>query len=304
MLGVSSCASLRRFVVGHALQLRVARQRAVVGQEAELQPARQRDQFGVDLVDLGKLVVEHEQADVALLAQQVEGLEPAPGPASLHIVGRVGEALDFVEHEPGNHEIATQYTGARERQQLAVHHDRRVDEQTVTSIEGLGPNERAGRKAEELEHRFALAGDESVTDVAEDPRRQTDQRNRDRDRDEQCGRQHQYECERGTGDGAERARHEPGRGAAIDPAFDDAQGLVEDPAEDAAADVAEQAAQHAAEALSLGTKGTGRPKAGRSPENHDEETNAFYEHPFLHRRRRRRLDGQERLRATLKSRRC
>ena len=47
---------------GHPLQLGDLREVDVVGEETELEPARERDELGVDLVDLGHLVVDDEHA--------------------------------------------------------------------------------------------------------------------------------------------------------------------------------------------------------------------------------------------------
>ena len=117
--------------------------------------------------------------DDAFALEHFERLEAAARAAARHVVGRVGEALQLVEHEAGDHQIAADHTGAREREQLAVHHHRRVDEQAVARVERLGAHERPGRQAERLEHRVALAGDDPEAEPAHDPRREPGERRRD-----------------------------------------------------------------------------------------------------------------------------
>ena len=142
MLGVSSCASLRRFVVGTpcSCALRASGPSFVSSRSCSRRASA--ISFASTSANLGHLVVEHEQAHVRFLAQRVERLETAAGAAALHVVGRVGETLHLVEHEARHHQVAAQHTGARQRQQLAVHHDRRVDEQAVARVERLRAHER------------------------------------------------------------------------------------------------------------------------------------------------------------------
>ena len=73
-----------------------------------------------------------------LALEHLQRLEPASRAAPARVVGGVGEALDLVEHEAGHHEIAPPTpAGAREREQLAVHQHRGVDEQPVARVEGV-----------------------------------------------------------------------------------------------------------------------------------------------------------------------
>ena len=108
-----------------------------------VQAVGQRQDAIVDVVELGDLVLVHEDLDPAR-TQRLDGLEAAMGPARRHRVGAVGQGPDLVEHEAGQHDPADEKARPAEDEEVAVHHRRAVHQERVAGGRLGGPVEEMG----------------------------------------------------------------------------------------------------------------------------------------------------------------
>ena len=152
-----SAASRRRITVGTPCSSATLAEVDVVREQPELEPARERDELRVDLVDLGHLVVEHEDARRRLALEHLEDLEAALRAARALVV-RVGEALQLVEHE-ARHAGGRRGTG-RSASSGSSWPSMTADESTrKPSVSSYGRARTSGRRREagHREQLFALA---------------------------------------------------------------------------------------------------------------------------------------------------
>jgi hypothetical protein len=164
---------------------------------------------------------------------------------------------------------------------LAVHDHRRVEQQTVARVVGLGTHERTARQAEHLEHRRAASADDAETNPEGDPDEEARERDPEPARNEHDNRHRDHERGHPATDGTERARHDLRRGDALHTALDLADRPFEQPSDHATAHVAGEAAEHSAQALEAGARGaeTARePETGRRTQHDHEQPYAFDEH--------------------------
>ena len=145
--------------------------------------------------------------------------------------GESREPLHLVEDEARHEEIGPEDAGAREREQLAVHDDGRIDEQTVTRVERLRAHERSRRQTQHLEHLDALAPEDAKAEPAHDPREETRDRDRGPGREEERYRQHEEHGRGRAGDRAEGSGDDLRGRDRVDASLDDAERAVEEPAE-------------------------------------------------------------------------
>jgi hypothetical protein len=224
----------------------------VVREQSHLQPAGERESLRRPL-DLRYLVVEHEHTVRCLAAQQLENLQSPTGAARAFVI-RVGHALQLVEDEVRHEQVVAEESRAREREQLAVHDGRRVDEEAIGVTVGTRAHEWARRQAGHREQLFALARRDPEADVHREPYEEA--ADPDRDRGGPHG-QREWNRDRQTepapmppptrpastcGSGTRSTRR-----STTPTAF-------EGPAEDTAAgEVADETAQHSADSGQLGT---------------------------------------------------
>ena len=89
-----------------ALQLGHPVEVEVVGQDDPAPRQRQRDELGVDLADLGHVVLDDLDRGAGLLLHPVQDVEPAPAAIAPQRVGAVGDVLQLVEDEARDDERA------------------------------------------------------------------------------------------------------------------------------------------------------------------------------------------------------
>ena len=183
---------------------------------------------------------------------------PRRARATAFVVG-VGHALQLVEHEARHEEVVAEQAGAGQRQQLPVHHRRRVDEEPVGVVVRAGAHERARREPDHREQLFATgatrpdsrstcrARAQSPPMPVEADRRSDEQRERHRDREAE----HRRRCHRR----ACRASS-CGSGTRSDRPFGDPDRAFEEPAEDAAEQIARRGSRASRDA---GQLDVGRP---------------------------------------------
>ena len=82
-----------------ALELGDAVEVEVVGQDHPAARQRQRDELGVDLGDLGHVVLDDLDRGPGLLLHPVEDLQPAPATVAAQRIGAVGDVLELLEDE-------------------------------------------------------------------------------------------------------------------------------------------------------------------------------------------------------------
>src|SRR3954451_2848294 len=159
-----------------ALQLGDPLQIEVGGEEADVEAPGERNELCVHFVELGDLVVDDVQADAWVTLQAVEDLEASAAAATARRVCGVGDALELVEHEPGNEERSPQKTRRCHRPETTVDRRAAVDEQGVGSdvaaVAGR-PHERARRKTRHRQQLLALAGADPEALIQPDPHQES-----------------------------------------------------------------------------------------------------------------------------------
>ena len=176
---------------------------------------------GIDLVDFGNFVVEHEHAQLTFGAQHVERLESraAPGDASRH--RRHPRALELIEHETRDHELAADHTRARDNGNNWP--SMITDVSTTMPFAARRTPARArvvDREAEHLEHGLALMRHDAVPGPRQDPRPQTHNQAGQSHVQEQRKGHDEHAGRRAAGQGTERSGEKPGRRAPVDTFFD------------------------------------------------------------------------------------
>src|SRR5204862_4223674 len=94
-----------------AAQLRDLVEIEVVGDDLPLQRARELDQLQIDFADVREVDVGDHHLDARHLLNLLQNVEAAAAAVALHRVARIGDELQFLQHELRNHERAVDKPG-------------------------------------------------------------------------------------------------------------------------------------------------------------------------------------------------
>ena len=133
--GLRALASSLMLRTCDAAQLRDLVEVEVVGDDLSCQRARQLDQLEIDFLDVGKIDVGDDHVHAGHLLDLLQDVEAAAAAIALHRVRRVGDELQFLQHELRNDQRAVHEAGLAEIGDAAVDDDRRVENLVVA----LGP---------------------------------------------------------------------------------------------------------------------------------------------------------------------